>query len=144
MNRAAVLTTLERVFSADQHRVSEILDRELSFRLEPARLRAAVKALIDGHDIRHLSAITAQNRQGGVELLYHLWQHGGLTLRVYCPLRNLSVPSITDMIPGADWYEREAHELFGVEFPGHPDLGPLVLPDDWDGPPPLLVTGEEG
>lgn len=144
MNRAAVLTTLHRVCSRDPYQASESLGGELAFRLEPGRLRAAVRALIDAHDIRHLSAITAQNQRGGVELLYHLWQRGGLTLRMHCPRPDLSVPSIVDLIPGADWYEREVHELFGVEFPGHPDLQPLLLPDDWDGPPPLLAPEGEG
>ena len=40
-------------------------------------------------------------------------------------------PTITDVIPGAVLYEREVHDLLGVEFEGHPDLSPLLLPDDW-------------
>ncbi|HUY05710.1 MAG TPA: NADH-quinone oxidoreductase subunit C [Acidimicrobiales bacterium] len=39
-----------------------------------------------------------------------------------------SYPSVTALVPGADWYEREIHDLYGIEAIGHPDLDPLVLP----------------
>jgi len=47
------------------------------------------------------------------------------------PLKNDVIPTITDIIPGALLYEREIHDLFGVKFEGHPNLEPLILPDDW-------------
>ncbi|MCX8155788.1 MAG: NADH-quinone oxidoreductase subunit C [Verrucomicrobiae bacterium] len=42
------------------------------------------------------------------------------------------VPSISAIFPGANWHEREAWEFFGIHFTGHPNLTPLLLPDDAD------------
>ena len=58
-----------------------------------------------------------------------------IRILVGVPGDNPSLPSITSVFPGADFYEREAFDLFGVEFAGHPDLTRLLLPDDWVGFP---------
>ncbi len=46
-----------------------------------------------------------------------------------------SVASLTDVYPGANWHEREAAEMFGIDFTGHPDLIKLYLPDGFEGHP---------
>jgi NADH-quinone oxidoreductase subunit C len=45
------------------------------------------------------------------------------------------IPSVVDVFPGANWHEREAHEMFGIEFVGHPNLANLYLPDSFMGNP---------
>ena len=57
---------------------------------------------------------------------------------------SLTIPTWTDHYPGAEWHEREAWEMFGIDFAGHPGLRPLYLPGDFEGHPmrkdfPLLA-----
>lgn len=49
--------------------------------------------------------------------------------------RDEPIFSVTRLWKGADWYERELYDLFGVKFIGHPDLKRILMPDDWVGHP---------
>lgn len=55
-----------------------------------------------------------------------------VVVRVRVPRAEPSVPTISDIHPGANWHERETHEFFGIKFEGHPYLVPLLLPEDAD------------
>ena len=45
---------------------------------------------------------------------------------------NPEIPTISHIYQGANWHERETHDFFGIKFIGHPDLSPLLLPEDAD------------
>ncbi|MDR1807986.1 MAG: NADH-quinone oxidoreductase subunit C [Propionibacteriaceae bacterium] len=58
-----------------------------------------------------------------------------LRLEVTAPDGDAKIPSITATYPMANWHERETWDMFGVEFPGHPALTRILMPDDWIGHP---------
>jgi NADH-quinone oxidoreductase subunit C len=80
---------------------------------------------------------------GTMEVIYHLhsvpYGHS-LALKVVLkrpddPLELASTPSISHIWPAANWHEREAYDLLGIAFEGHPDLRRILLPADWVGWP---------
>ncbi|MER7820294.1 NADH-quinone oxidoreductase subunit C, partial [Streptomyces sp. NPDC096153] len=58
-----------------------------------------------------------------------------LMLRTTVPHDAPVLPTAVEIFPGAGWHERETHEMFGVDFTGHPHLVPLLLPDTFEGHP---------
>ena len=57
------------------------------------------------------------------------------TIKVFVKDEDLTLPSLTEIYPSANFYEREAYEMFGIIFENHPDLTRIVMPDDWQGYP---------
>jgi len=66
---------------------------------------------------------------------YCLDRRQRLLLRTRVPREDPALPTATGVYAGAAWHERETHEMFGVDFPGHPHLVPLLLPDEFEGHP---------
>jgi len=57
------------------------------------------------------------------------------TVKVKINDENLNIQTITDLYPGANFYEREVFDMFGIEFENHPDMTRILMPDDWVGHP---------
>lgn len=101
-------------------------------------LRGAVEHICDIQQYPHLAIISSADLGDEVELIYHFTIYYGhhlreisLGLRVRLPKDDLSIPTITDMIPGALFTERETQEMMGVEVVGIPDGRRLFIPDDF-------------
>jgi NADH-quinone oxidoreductase subunit C len=97
-------------------------------------------------DFRHLSLLTCVDFKEYFEVVYILYtQNIGtkapdgpseeLIVRTHVPREKPALPSITDIYPTANWQEREAWDMMGIEFEGHPDLRRVLMPDDWIGFP---------
>ena len=56
-------------------------------------------------------------------------------LKVRVPRENPEVPSVHHVYGAANWFEREIFDLYGIDFPGHPDLRRIMMPEDWEGYP---------
>ena len=69
----------------------------------------------------------------GLEVVYqlHSFRHGhNVSVRAKVPTEDARIQSVSDLWRGADWHERETRDMFGIVFEGHPNLVPLLLPDD--------------
>ena len=88
--------------------------------------------------LANLSPVDWLSRTPRFEVVYHLRSlafNYRIGLKVDVPDQSLSLPSLTGVWRAADWLEREAYDLFGVRFPGHPDLRRIMMSDDWEGHP---------
>jgi NADH-quinone oxidoreductase subunit C len=69
----------------------------------------------------------------GLEVVYqlHSFKHAhNVTVRAKVPTEDARIRSVSDIWRGADWHERETRDMFGIVFEGHPNLVPILLPDD--------------
>jgi NADH-quinone oxidoreductase subunit C len=107
-------------------------------------LLAASVRLRDEFGCDYLSCLSGVDYPEFIEVVYHLFSVADPAVRVVLKTRapkepegDCRVPSVTPVWPGANWHEREAHDLLGVAFDGHPDLRRILLPEDFAGGHPL-------
>src|SRR3990170_3234241 len=108
--------------------------------VEAGKLREVATAIRDEMCYDYLSSLTAvdyfsdaPNANNFLEVAYHLFKStggGSLVYKVQVPRDKAVVPSLIDIYPGADFQEREAWDLYGVNFEGHPDLRRILM---WEG-----------
>jgi NADH-quinone oxidoreductase subunit C len=85
-----------------------------------------------------LTAVDYYPNEPRFEMVYHLYSmtHGSrLVLKARLSEDDPTVESVTPLWPSADWHEREAYDLMGIQFQNHPDLRRMFMPDDWEGHP---------
>jgi len=81
-----------------------------------------------------VAGVDFPRRRPRFEVVYHLWSlvHNRIVrVKVGVPEEEPTCPSVVDLWPTANWHEREAYDLLGVRFTGHPDLRRILMPDDY-------------
>ena len=109
-------------------------------RLGRDKLKSVARRLhdLDGRAYEMLNFIAAVDRLTHFESVYHLYSYASntcLQLHVEVPRSKPEVDSVTDVWPSADWHEREAWDMMGIKYLGHPDLRRILLRDDFIGHP---------
>jgi formate hydrogenlyase subunit 5 len=99
--------------------------------LKPERHRDAISLLLKEVEDMELSTITGVDLGNEIELNYHMACGGTITLKNRVSREKPVTRTITDILPGANLYEREVFDLLGVTFEGHPNLKRLMLPENW-------------
>ncbi|MCS6790454.1 MAG: NADH-quinone oxidoreductase subunit C [Bacteroidia bacterium] len=111
---------------------------ELTFQVERSKLKDFLRALKEQHNFDYLVDIGATDHfEEGLrfEIVYNLVSLSRrLRVRVKArlPEENPEVETVTDLWPGAAWHEREAYDMMGIRFRGHPDLRRIYLPEDFE------------
>lgn len=86
-------------------------------------------------DITAVDYYPAEPRFGVCYHLYSMAFNRRLRLKVLWSDGDAPVPSMTKLWPSANWEEREAYDMMGIVFSGHPDMRRIFMPDDWQGYP---------
>ena len=82
-----------------------------------------------------LSGLETNDQYQVVLHLYSMKHNHKAALRCGAPKDNPVIPTVSDLWATADWHEREAADMFGIRFEGHPDPRRMLCPDDWEGYP---------
>lgn len=121
-----------------------IVDRgELTIHVAPDRVADICQAMRDDESLRFelcssVSGVDYPDQRNRLHVVYHLTSmtyRRSVRLETAVGLDHPVVQSVTAVYPTADWQEREAYDMFGVVFEGHPHLTRILMPDDWEGHP---------
>ena len=128
---------LEKIKAGVNNSVDLVQEQEgtVIVKTDASHIKETLKILIL-EDLRfiHLTAIDFTSQKEKIELNYFFMfpqEKLNIILKTNIDSSNPKIDSISDIIPGAIWAERECNDLFGIKFYGHPDPRRLVLPDDW-------------
>jgi len=121
--------------------IDALFDRgELTLTVAPETIRAAAATVqAAGYNaFEDMTAVDWFPSEPRFQLSYHILSHKlkeRIRLRTLLSAEDPAIDSITPVWPGANYYEREVFDLFGVRFEGHPNLRRILMPEDWVGHP---------
>lgn len=114
---------------------------EWTFWVTPGRWVESARLLKTGLGFRMLSDLTAvdyldrEPRFDVSAILTHPGEKELIRLKMMVEEEPCRAPTLVELWPGANWFEREIFDLFGIHFEGHPDMTRLLLPEDYQGHP---------
>jgi NADH-quinone oxidoreductase subunit C len=114
---------------------------ELTLEIAADRIVSVCRYLKNEQQFPRLSTVTGVDwfpEEPRFEVIYHLHsveRQERLRLKCRVPGDNPEIDSVTAVWRGANWYEREVFDLFGIRFRNHPELLRIMLPQDWEGHP---------
>jgi len=114
---------------------------DTTIEVAPENIVAALSAAKHSLKFERLSSVTGVDRypsEPRFEVVYHLQSVSSkqrLRIKARLPGANPEIESSVQVYKGADWYERETFDLFGIRFLNHPDMRRILMPEDWEGYP---------
>jgi len=133
MNTDEILKNIKDKFSADVLDVFKKWETRATITIKPASLLQIAEYVYKDLDCRFIIA-TANHTKKGFEILYHFSKDDtGLivNLHVILPFDKPEIESLTCLLSGANWIEREMHELYGIVFLNHPEPEKLISEGNW-------------
>lgn len=113
--------------------INHIRERRVVINVIPEKLIEMARYLFKDLECRFIIASALQTKSG-LEIYYHFSKDIiGLiiNIKVLIPCDNAEIESLTDLFIGANWIEREIHELYGIKFLNHPNLEKLISEGNW-------------
>ena len=133
MTREEILKDLNTRFKEDVIDIFDKSPKRVYIEIKPESIIKVAEYIFRNLGARFNTA-SGVDARFHMEILYHFTIEEInllISLRVKLPKEKLEIDSLATTIKGANWIEREIHELLGIEFRGHPDLRRLLLADDW-------------
>jgi NADH-quinone oxidoreductase subunit C/D len=110
-----------------------------AFVVRPDTVQETLTRLRDEAGFDHCSCVTAQEYEDRYETIYHLKKYDDPTDQVSVVVPTATSDPVSEtaapVFRTADWHEREAYDLVGIDYEGHPDLRRILLPESWQGHP---------
>ncbi len=108
--------------------------------VQPEHIESVARLCKEDPELRFdfLSCLCGVDAHDSIFVVYHLYSYAlrhSAVLKVRVHKGKPVTQTVTTVWRGANWFERETYDLFGVRFEGHPDLRRILLPDDWEGYP---------